>query len=89
MFTLVAIQSAIMDGTSQMQQLFAGNKVFSNMIVHGEVKPDILQVLLRALGFPGAVNFTIRSQFGSAFSFFKMRFDMTKHHSSFMFFETQ
>ena len=25
MFTLVAIQSAIMDGTSQMQQLFAGN----------------------------------------------------------------
>ena len=28
MFTLVAIQSAIMDGTSQMQQLFAGNKVF-------------------------------------------------------------
>ena len=25
MFTLVAIHSAIMDGTSQMQQLFAGN----------------------------------------------------------------
>ena len=28
---------------------------------------------IRALGFPGAVDFTMRSQFGPALSFFKMR----------------
>ena len=50
------------------------------MIFFGKIDEATLLILQRALGFPGAVNFTIRSQFGSALSFFKIRLDLTKHH---------
>ena len=63
-------------------------RVFFHMIFFGKMNEATLIILQRALGFPGAVNFTIRSQFGSALSFFKIRLDLTKYRSN-MFFKTQ